>query len=139
MQMTFLEPFVAPIRDSDKAQALMFATFCAIAADWVFGTAIAFLMKEYSSEKARHGMVHKGCFVGMLMVGVLLDGVISTGFSPALGKGVFVATCLYVCLTECMSLMETFVKYNPQAAGAPILRTLKKAQEAIAAAEGGEE
>ena len=121
----FLDAFLAPVRDSGAAQVGIAAVLVLIALDILFGLGNALSKHEYSSGKMREGIGHKCAELGFLLVGIVADATIAGGLDLGFSAPVLVTVCVYLCLMEIGSLLETFAKMNPQLAGSPLFRLLE--------------
>ena len=122
---TFIDAFLAPVRDSVPAQVGITAVFVLIGLDILFGLVNAISKKEYSSEVMRQGIGHKCAELGFLLVGVVVDATIIGGFDLGFSAPVLVTVCVYICLMEIGSLLETFAEMNPQLAHSPLFKLLE--------------
>lgn len=120
----FLDAYISPIRDSVAAQVGITAVFILILLDIVFGLANALWQKKYSSEIMRRGIGHKCAEFGFLLVGLIVDATIVGGFDLGFQAPVLITICVYICLMEIGSLMETFADMNPQLANSPLFKLL---------------
>lgn len=120
----FLDAFISPIRDSVPVQVGITAVLVLIMLDIIFGLANALSKKEYSSEKMRQGIGHKCAELGFILVGVIVDATIISGFDLGFSAPVLVTICVYLCLMEIGSLLETFALMNPQLANSPLFKLL---------------
>ena len=109
----YIDVFVSVLRDNQIAQVALITVCCLILCDWIFGIANALQHKEFSSNVMRDGLYHKAAEIGMLVVGVLLDGSLLGGFDIGYGAPVFTVLCGYIALMELGSLLEIFVRMNP--------------------------
>ena len=120
----FLDAFLSPVRDSAVAQIGITAVFILILLDIVFGLANALWQKKYSSEVMRQGIGHKCAELGFILVGLIVDATIVGGFDLGFQAPVLITICVYICLMEIGSLMETFADMNPQLANSPLFKLL---------------
>ena len=121
---TFLDAFLAPVRDSTAAQVGITAVLVLIVLDIVFGLVNAVSKGEYESSKMREGIAHKCAELGFILVGIVADATIIGGVDLGFTAPVLVTICVYLCLMEIGSLLETFAKMNPQLANSPLFRLL---------------
>ena len=124
----FADAFLAPIRDSVAAQVGITAVLVLIVLDILFGLGNAIGHKEYSSEKMRQGIGHKCAELGFILVGLVVDATIIGGFDLGFSAPVLVSICVYLCLMEIGSLLETFADMNPQLAGSPLFKLLESVE-----------
>lgn len=120
----FLDAYISPIRDSLAAQVGITAVFILILLDVIFGLANALWQKKYSSEVMRRGIGHKCAEFGFLLVGLIVDATIVGGFDLGFQAPVLITICVYICLMEIGSLLETFADMNPQLANSPLFKLL---------------
>lgn len=120
----FLDAFLSPVRDSTVAQIGITAVFILILLDIIFGLANALWQKKYSSEVMRQGIGHKCAELGFLLVGLIVDATIVGGFDLGFQAPVLITICVYICLMEIGSLLETFADMNPALADSPLFKLL---------------
>lgn len=120
----FLDAFLSPVRDSTVAQIGITAVFILILLDIIFGLANALWQKKYSSEVMRQGIGHKCAELGFILVGLIVDATIVGGFDLGFQAPVLITICVYICLMEIGSLLETFADMNPQLANSPLFKLL---------------
>ena len=101
------------------------ATLAFIVLDFASGFAQACANKEISSEKLRKGLYHKCGFILAIALGLLCEW--SMQFVN-LGFDVPVATvvCVYIMLTEIMSILENLGKLSPELASTGFMSIFKK-------------
>ena len=121
----YIDSFLAPVRDNQVAQVAIAAVLLLILLDIIFGIANALLHKEYQSSKMREGMAHKASELGFVLVGVVADGTIVGGLDLGFSAPVLVSVCVYLCLMEIGSLLETFAKMNPALADSALFQLLE--------------
>jgi toxin secretion/phage lysis holin len=81
--------------------------------DIVTGIVQAIANKELESGKMRSGLYHKLAFIFAMVLGYLCEfacGYMELGFAIPLATPV----CVYVCLTELVSIVENIIKLNPE-------------------------
>lgn len=128
MQPIWIDSFLAPVRDNDIAQVAIAAVLLLIVLDVFFGLLNAIIKKEYSSQKMRDGIAHKCSELGFILVGIVADGTIIGGLDLGFTAPVLVSVCVYICLMELGSLLETLVKMNPALSETPLFRVLAAAK-----------
>lgn len=116
----YIDVFVAPLRDCLASQVLTIALLFLMAMDVVFGVLNACaIMHNFSSDKMRTGLVHKCTFLGILLVGLVVDALISVGINLQEILGIdgnvpiYPAFCLAIVAMEIGSLLEIFAQMNP--------------------------
>ena len=121
----FLEAFISPITDSTAAQVGICAVFLLIALDIIFGLINAISKKEYSSAKMRQGIAHKSAELGFIIVGLIVDAAVVSGINIGFESPVLITICIYLCIMEIGSLLETFAALNPALADTPLFKLLE--------------
>ena len=121
----YLDVFLSPVRDNPIAQVALIAVLMLTALDVIFGLANAFASKSFSSSKMRAGIAHKSASLGFVLVGIIVDGTICGGLDLGYESPVLTAVCVYLCLMELASLLETFAQLNPQLSNSPLFRLLE--------------
>lgn len=100
---------------------------CFIMLDIISGVTQAVCNKELSSEKLRKGAFHKFSFVIIICLAYLIDygvGVIDLGFNfPIVWP-----TCVYICLTEIVSITENIILINPELKGSRLIKLFKSSE-----------
>lgn len=122
--MLLLETFLSPIRDCFPAQVAVAALLLLILLDWIFGIANALLHHEFSSGKMREGIGHKCSELGFVIVGIIMDAMITSGLNIGFGGPILTTIAVYLCVMEVGSLLEIFAKINPQLADSPVFKLL---------------
>ena len=125
--MLLLETLLTPIRDCFPAQVAIAVLLILILLDWIFGIGNACMKHEFSSEKMREGIGHKCTELGFVLLGILVDALISVGFDLGFQGPILTTITLYLCIMEIGSLLETFAKINPELASSPVFKLLKTA------------
>ena len=121
---TWIDVFLAPLRDSQPAKVAVMAMLILIVLDVLFGVLNACLHQEFKSEKMREGIGHKCSEFGFMLVGLIIDGTIVGGVDLGFKAPVLVTICVYIALMELGSLLETFVRMNPALEESPLFRLL---------------
>lgn len=123
--MYLVNTFIAPIRDCVPAQVAITALLILILLDWVFGISNALVHKEFSSSKMREGIGHKCAEIGFVIIGIVVDAMITSGLDLGFNGPILTTIALYLCIMEIGSLLEIFAKINPQLADSPVFRLLE--------------
>lgn len=110
----YLDVFIAIVRDNTIAQTATVAVLALILCDWVFGIGAAIARHEFESAVMREGLWHKCAELGLLFVGIIVDGALLGGFDLGYSAPVYTALCAYICVMELGSLLEIFAKMNPE-------------------------
>lgn len=132
----YIDAFLAPVRDEQAAQVAVMAVLLLTALDVIFGLVNAFASKSFSSSKMRAGIAHKSASMGFLLVGIVVDGTIIGGIDLGFSAPVLTTICVYLCLMEVASLLETFALLNPELSGSPLFRLLEASGAIKEGAEG---
>lgn len=119
--------FLAPVHDNIVAQAALIALLLLIFLDWIFGIGHACMNHEFSSKKMREGISHKCSELGFVLVGMIADAMMFAGLDIGLNGPILVTITLYLCVMEIGSLLEIFVKMNPQLGDSPVFKLLASA------------
>ncbi len=87
--------------------------------DVVFGFAGAVCQKDIQSEKLRNGLWHKAGFVGLIVLAYVIE---YTAQYADLGFDVptVLAVCIYVIVTEIVSVFENLCVLNPHLVESPL-------------------
>ena len=120
-----LETFISPVRDCFPAQVAIIALLFLILLDWIFGIGNAIIQKEFSSEKMRQGIGHKCSEMGFIVVGIIMDAMITSGLDIGFEAPILTTIAVYLCIMEIGSLMETFAKINPELGNSPAFKLLE--------------
>lgn len=83
-----------------------------IVLDIITGVTQAIQNKDVSSSKLRQGAFHKFSYILILTLAYLIEysmGFVDLGFNIPIVNGV----CIYLILTEIVSIMENIIKMNP--------------------------
>ena len=132
----YIDAFLAPIRDEQAAQVAVMAVLLLTVLDVIFGLVNAIASKSFSSAKMRAGIAHKSASMGFLLVGIVVDGTIIGGLDLGFSAPVLTTICVYLCLMEVASLLESFALLNPHLSNSPLFRLLE-ASGAITEKETG--
>lgn len=117
----FIRPFVSPIADDTTAQVLITAAILFMMLDVLFGAINASMHGEFDSGIMRAGIGHKCAEMGFILIGVIVDAVISVGVEVPIGiEGpILKLICIGILLMELGSMMEIWALMNPK------LKTIK--------------
>jgi hypothetical protein len=136
---TFIDIFIAVVRDNQMAQVAIFAVLVLILADWVFGIANAVAHHDFKSTTMREGLGHKCAELGLLLVGWVADGAFLAGLDLGFSGPIFITVAVYICLMEIGSLMEIFAKMNPDLANSGPFKVLATVTEGKHVKDGTDE
>ena len=123
--MQLIEVFLSPVRDCLPAQVAIIALLLLIFLDWIFGIGNALMKHEFSSEKMRLGIGHKCTELGFVVVGIVVDAMITSGLNIGFTGPILTTISVYLCVMEIGSLLETFALINPMLAESPVFKLLK--------------
>lgn len=98
---------------------------CFIVADYASGVAKAVHAKELDSTKMREGLWHKGGFIGAMVLGYGCQELVNFGFLPDSFSAVFGGVCVWVTVTEAISIFENLCHISPELAESPLAALLK--------------
>lgn len=102
--------------------------------DIVFGLAGGIKRREVESGKLREGLWHKSGFIGLIAFSYVLEyasQIADIGYTvPAVS-----AVCVYVIVTEAVSIVENLCILNPEIAKSPIGTIFKHDEKVILALE----
>jgi toxin secretion/phage lysis holin len=103
--------------------------------DFVSGLAGAIKNNEVMSSKLREGLWHKAGYVGIIAFGYILDYaqvVADLGYSfPTVD-----AVCVYIIITEAVSVFENICKLNPELLKSPFGSIIATAEEDLTKLKG---
>lgn len=116
MVPAYVDVFLSVVRDSPEAQTAVVAVLVLILADWIFGLVNAILQKKFSSKVMREGFGHKCAEIGLLLVAIIADGALLGGVDIGYSAPIFTVCCVYLCVMEIGSLLETLADMNPHLA-----------------------
>ena len=95
-----------------------------IAFDFLTGFLQACANKDVQSEKLRQGLFHKCGFLLAIVFGFLCEFAmqfIDLGFDVPIGS----AVCVYIILTEIVSILENLGKFSPELASSSFMSIFK--------------
>lgn len=104
---------------------IVIATLLFIVFDFVSGFVQAVANKNVQSEKLRQGLFHKCGFVFAIVFGVLCEWAMSfvdLGFQVPIALTI----CVYIILTEIMSVLENLGKLSPELASSGFMSIFKR-------------
>lgn len=104
---------------------IVIATLLFIVFDFVSGFVQAVANKNVQSEKLRQGLFHKCGFVFAIVFGVLCEWAMSfvdLGFEVPIALTI----CVYIILTEIMSVLENLGKLSPELASSGFMSIFKR-------------
>lgn len=103
------------------------AVFCLgfIVGDYISGVIRAAKNKELSSTKMRLGLWHKAGFIGAMALGYACQLAVKYDLLPTSFSAVFGGVCVYVIITEAISIFENFCSLSPELRDSPLAALLK--------------
>lgn len=103
------------------------AVFCIvfIVGDYLSGVIKAIKNKELDSTKMRLGLWHKAGFIGAMALGYACQLAVNYGLLPTSFSAVFAGVCVYVLITEAISIFENLCALSPELSDSPLAALLK--------------
>lgn len=103
------------------------AVFCLvfIVGDYISGVIKAVKNKELCSTKMRLGLWHKAGFVGAMALGYACQLAVNYDLLPTSFSAVFGGVCVYVIITEAISIFENLCALSPELSDSPLAALLK--------------
>lgn len=111
------------ILDSDGIAAIFCLGF--IVADYLSGLIKAVKNKELDSTKMRLGLWHKAGFIGAMALGYVCQLAVNYDLLPTSFNAVFGGVCVYVIITEAISIFENLCALSPELSDSPLAALLK--------------
>jgi hypothetical protein len=68
---------------------------------------------------------HKCSELGFVVIGIILDAMITAGLNLGFEGPILTTIAVYLCIMEVGSLMETFAEINPELANSPVFKLLE--------------
>lgn len=103
------------------------AVFCLvfIVSDYLSGVIKAIKNKELDSAKMRLGLWHKAGFIGAMALGYVCQLAVNYDLLPTSFNAVFAGVCVYVIITEAISIFENLCNLSPELRKSPLAELLK--------------
>lgn len=103
------------------------AVFCLgfIVGDYISGVIKAVKNKELCSTNMRLGLWHKAGFIGAMALGYACQLAVNYGLLPTSFNAVFGGVCVYVIVTEAISIFENLCTLSPELRDSPLAALLK--------------
>lgn len=98
---------------------ILVITLILIVLDLIFGFIGAVKEKKVNSEKLRQGLWHKSGFIGLICLGYIIEFAstkIELGFEIPTVLGI----CIYIIVTEIISIFENLCILNPNLVNSPL-------------------
>ena len=102
---------------------------CFIVADYLSGAIKAVKNKELDSTKMRLGLWHKAGFIGAMALGYACQLAVTYALLPTSFNAVFGGVCVYVIITEAISIFENLCALSPELRNSPLAALLKLKDE----------
>lgn len=132
----FIDVYMAPVRDNQIIQAMLFAVLILILADMLFGIINACAHHEFSSKKLREGLIHKTGELALVLVGVIVDGLIFAGVDVGINGPILGVMLTAIIIMELGSLMEISAQMNPALQEIKVFKLLASVKENAVEVEG---
>lgn len=103
------------------------AVFCLgfIVGDYLSGVIKAVKNKELCSTKMRLGLWHKAGFIGAMALGYACQLAVNYDLLPTSFSAIFAGVCVYVIITEAISIFENLCALSPELSDSPLASLLK--------------
>lgn len=103
------------------------AVFCLgfIVGDYISGVIKAVKNKELCSTKMRLGLWHKAGFIGAMALGYGCQLAVNYELLPTSFSAIFGGVCVYVIITEAISIFENLCALSPELSDSPLAALLK--------------
>lgn len=98
---------------------------CFIVGDFLSGVLKAAKNKELCSTKMRLGLCHKAGFIGAMALGYGCQLAVNYELLPSSFSAVFGGVCVYVIITEAISIFENLCAVSPELRDSPLAALLK--------------
>lgn len=97
---------------------------CFIVGDYLSGVIKAVKNKELNSTKMRLGLWHKAGFIGAMALGYGCQLAVNYELLPTSFSAVFGGVCVYVIVTEAVSIFENLCALSPELSESPLAALL---------------
>lgn len=98
---------------------------CFIVSDYLSGLIKAIKNKELDSTKMRLGLWHKAGYIGAMALGYGCQLAVNCDLLPTSFNAVFGGVCVYVLITEAISIFENLCALSPELSNSPLAALLK--------------
>ena len=121
---TYIDVFIAPIRDNPIAQTLTVGLLVLALLDVLMGVINAWgIQHDFTSHQFRKGIIRKLANCGRMVVALVLDGLLlgglNLGFQP-----IYVSVGTALALMEVASLLEIFAEMHPELVDSDVYKML---------------
>lgn len=120
----FIDVYMAPVRDNPIVQAALFAVLILILADMLLGIINACAQGKFSSKELRAGLLHKTGELGIILVGIIIDGLIFAGLDLGFNGPILITMLSAIIIMEVGSVLEISAHMNPTLAKFKIFNML---------------
>lgn len=136
-EINLVDIFIYPVLHDQAAQVLIVASVIFMMLDVIFGAINASMKGQFSSSIMREGIGHKCSELAFIVVGIIIDAVISTGvtFPLNVDEPILKVICIGILIMELGSLMEIWAKMNPKLANLKIFKILASVKEQVMESE----
>lgn len=98
---------------------------CFIGCDYLSGVIKAIKAKELDSTKMRLGLWNKAGYIGAMALGYGCQLAVNYELLPTSFSAVFAGVCVYVIITEAISIFENLCTLSPELRDSPLAAILK--------------
>ena len=107
------------------------AVFCLgfIVGDYLTGVFKAIKNKNLDSTKMRLGLWHKAGFIAAMALGYACQLAVNYDLLPTSFNAIFCGVCMYVIITEAISIFENICALSPELRNSPLAALLKLKDE----------
>ena len=97
---------------------------CFIVGDYLSGVIKAVKNKDLCSTKMRLGLWHKAGFIGAMALGYACQLAVNYDLLPTSFSAIFAGVCVYVIVTEAISIFENLCALSPELRDSPLAALL---------------
>lgn len=97
---------------------------CFIVGDYLSGVIKAVKNKDLCSTKMRLGLWHKAGFIGAMALGYACQLAVNYELLPTSFSAIFAGVCVYVIVTEAISIFENLCALSPELRDSPLAALL---------------
>lgn len=112
------EPFI--VLTEEECWGII-AALVFVALDMLIGVICAVVRKDFQSCKMREGLGHKIVLILAIMLAFVAQGFTGHVSGLAFDVPLIVPVCVYICVMEVASILETLRDTNPALADSPIM------------------
>lgn len=123
-----LNPLVSFLGSIDLWLFIIVLVF--IVLDFISGIIKGVATNDLSSVKMRQGLLHKASYILLIVVAIVLEyASLRIDFGVELMGIIYVATCLWIVLTEVASILENVCVIDPSLKGTKLYQLFGKSGE----------